>query len=137
MAPYSSPSTSSFSTLRSKAPILNPYDKFTQPEFDAWIGGITSALRHALDPEDESLQPPPPTPSHPIRSRISPPRLESGEEYAEEDVDDSFAEVIQRRRVAKGKQRDPAEGPGLYHDRGAREAPIESVEQGMCCIRRN
>ena len=37
----------------SKAPQHNPYDKFTQDEFDAWIGGITSALKRALVQEDE------------------------------------------------------------------------------------
>ncbi|KAJ7502943.1 hypothetical protein B0H11DRAFT_611529 [Mycena galericulata] len=31
-----------------KAPIVNPYEKFTQPQFDAWIGDITGALRGAL-----------------------------------------------------------------------------------------
>ena len=35
-----------------KAPIHNPYDKFTQPEFDAWIGDITGALKRALGRED-------------------------------------------------------------------------------------
>lgn len=35
-----------------KAPIYNPYDKFSQVEFDDWIGGITGALRRALGDED-------------------------------------------------------------------------------------
>nr|VWP01521.1 Alcohol oxidase [Ganoderma boninense] len=35
-----------------RAPIHNPYDKFTQPEFDAWIGDITGAR----DAEEEDLE---------------------------------------------------------------------------------
>ena len=35
---------------RSDAPIVNPYEQFTQPEFDDFIGGLTSKIRDALDP---------------------------------------------------------------------------------------
>lgn len=37
-------------TTRSDAPIINPYEQFTQPEFDDFIGGLTSKIRDALDP---------------------------------------------------------------------------------------
>src|SRR5258708_28728157 len=37
----------------SRAPMVNPYDKFTQPEFDVWIGDMTNSLRRALGFEDE------------------------------------------------------------------------------------
>lgn len=40
-----------------RAPIQNPYDKFTKPEFEEWIGGITSALRKALDRDFEEEVP--------------------------------------------------------------------------------
>src|SRR5882762_4755579 len=49
--PNSTPNlASSRATLR--PPIQNPYDKFTQSEFDAWIDDITGALRRALGHED-------------------------------------------------------------------------------------
>ncbi|KAI0629041.1 hypothetical protein C8Q77DRAFT_1144676 [Trametes polyzona] len=71
-----------------RPPIHNPYDKFTQPEFDAWISDITGALKRALGQEDA---PPPPAraPSHPAE---------------DEGLEDSFAEV-KARRLAKGKER--------------------------------
>ncbi|KAH9856019.1 hypothetical protein C2E23DRAFT_901308 [Lenzites betulinus] len=71
-----------------RPPIHNPYDKFTQPEFDAWITGITGALKHALGREE-----PPP-----LRKR------EASHPEEDEGVDDSFAEV-KARRLAKGKER--------------------------------
>ncbi|KAI0645280.1 hypothetical protein C8Q79DRAFT_762004 [Trametes meyenii] len=71
-----------------RPPIYNPYDKFTQPEFDAWIGDITGALKRALGREE---LPPPAAGVH------SPPA-------EEEAVEDSFAEV-KARRLAKGKER--------------------------------
>ena len=43
-----------------RPPIHNPYDKFTQPEFDAWIDNITGALKRALgqiEADDESKAP--------------------------------------------------------------------------------
>ncbi|KAG8863671.1 hypothetical protein FRC20_010586 [Serendipita sp. 405] len=36
--------------VRTDAPIINPYDAFTQPEFDEFIGGLTDKIRGALDP---------------------------------------------------------------------------------------
>ncbi|KAI0665657.1 hypothetical protein C8Q78DRAFT_1199021 [Trametes maxima] len=70
-----------------RPPIYNPYDKFTQPEFDAWIGDITGALKRALGRDE--LPPP---------ARVQSPVAE------EEVVEDSFAEV-KARRLAKGKER--------------------------------
>ncbi|KAG5220434.1 hypothetical protein IMY05_C4590000300 [Salix suchowensis] len=40
-----------------KQPIYNPYDKFTQNDFDAWIGNITGALRRALGEEEMPMPP--------------------------------------------------------------------------------
>ncbi|KAM5542869.1 hypothetical protein V8D89_003253 [Ganoderma adspersum] len=76
-----------------RAPIHNPYDKFTQPEFDAWIGDITGALKRALGREDL-----PPVPAQ----RVDRPTPE--EDAEEEDLQDSFADV-RARRLAKGKER--------------------------------
>jgi hypothetical protein len=97
-----------------KPPIHNPYDKFTQPEFDAWIGGITGALKRALGQEDEVEQEPKAQGAY-----LSPAfgdyeaELPDGSESLDEAVDDSFAEIKARRALGKGKARDPREGPGL------------------------
>ena len=74
-----------------RAPIHNPYDKFTQPEFDAWINDITGALKRALGREEL-----PPVPAQRV-DRPTP------EEDAD-DLEDSFADV-RARRLAKGKER--------------------------------
>ncbi|KAI0365580.1 hypothetical protein BV20DRAFT_972968 [Pilatotrama ljubarskyi] len=71
-----------------RPPIHNPYDKFTQPEFDAWINDITGALKRALGRDDASL------PEERVASHV----------VEEEVVEDSFAEV-KARRLAKGKER--------------------------------
>ncbi|KAM5542871.1 hypothetical protein V8D89_003255 [Ganoderma adspersum] len=76
-----------------RAPIHNPYDKFTQPEFDAWIGDITGALKRALGREDL-----PPVSAQCV-DRPTP-----EEDAEEEDLQDSFADV-RARRLAKGKER--------------------------------
>ncbi|KAI0753057.1 hypothetical protein C8Q80DRAFT_1149682 [Daedaleopsis nitida] len=75
-----------------RAPIHNPYDKFTQPEFDAWIGDITGALKRALGREDA------PSLSAPARRELTSPDEDEGA------LEDSFAEV-RARRLAKGKER--------------------------------
>lgn len=95
-APRATPSSvapSSRAALR--APIHNPFDKFTQPEFDAWIGDITGALKRALGREEL-----PPIATPVSQSEDSHPADIS----AYGDVDDSFAE-IKARRAAKGKER--------------------------------
>ncbi|KAI9064528.1 hypothetical protein FKP32DRAFT_1685428 [Trametes sanguinea] len=73
-----------------RAPIHNPFDKFTQPEFDAWISDITGALKRALGQEEA----PPPA-----ARAISTVQAED-----ETVLEDSFAEV-KARRLAKGKER--------------------------------
>ncbi|THH01323.1 hypothetical protein EW026_g1348 [Hermanssonia centrifuga] len=81
---------------RLRAPIVNPYDKFTQPEFDAWIGDLTSALKRALGREDL-----------PPRAQFSEARRHERDTSAYDDegvMEDSFAEV-KERRAAKGKER--------------------------------
>ncbi|TBU23796.1 hypothetical protein BD311DRAFT_767691 [Dichomitus squalens] len=74
-----------------RPPIHNPYDKFTQPQFDAWINDITGALKRALGRDDGQ-----PVPLHAADRTAA--------EDDAEGVDDSFAEV-RARRLAKGKQR--------------------------------
>ena len=98
-----------------KPPIHNPYDKFTQPEFDAWIGDITGSLKRALgqieaDDKPNLLE---------CTQRVSTGSATSGyrpidlDESEDEAINDSFAEIKARRALGKGKARDPREGPGL------------------------
>ncbi|KAJ7733546.1 hypothetical protein DFH07DRAFT_967935 [Mycena maculata] len=111
-----------------KAPIVNPYEKFTQPQFDTWIGDITGALRDALGYRAEALSKPKAkakTQWHIPEARDSD-APDAPSEEADAEPDDSFAEVRARRVTAgnaKGKGRDPREGPGL--GQGDRGAPIE------------
>jgi hypothetical protein len=133
---HSTPTPSNASSAKSstrtslRPPIFNPYDRFTQPEFDAWIGDITSsikrALRHDGEPEVE-------LPSGRSSSWKTLPDLDGSlttekraqsptftEPCDEESVfEDSFAHIVSRK--AKGKARDPREGPGL----GLKDQPIE------------
>ncbi|KAF4563265.1 hypothetical protein EYR40_007018 [Pleurotus pulmonarius] len=147
VAPHPTPlSTSSFLTHskaslngntlgagKLKQPIYNPYDKFTQNDFDAWIGNITGALRRALGEEEEEEKPTPPEPTAATSEResaasVSGSPSNEGDENSEWDgVEDSFAEIKARRVVSsgKGKQRDPLEGPGLRRDNGGPQSPIE------------
>lgn len=104
--PNSTP-VSSRAALR--APIHNPYDKFSQGEFDAWIGDITGALKRALGQEPPLPQPPK------TRAPLTDPSVfEEDDEVAE----DSFAE-INARRAAKGKQR-------AVHDEDEDEYEVEA-----------
>ncbi|KAH9006141.1 hypothetical protein EDB86DRAFT_687748 [Lactarius hatsudake] len=124
-------STKSSTRTSLRPPIFNPYDRFTQPEFDAWIGDITSsikrALRHEVEPEVElpsgrssswkTLQ------DQVGGSLTTEERAQSPtftEPRDEESIfEDSFAHIVSRK--AKGKARDPREGPGL----GLKDQPIE------------
>ena len=111
-----------------RPPIFNPYDRFTQPEFEAWIGDITGALKHALNHDAETE-----VDSHSVSWNTIPDKISGGfsadgraqspassEARDDESVlEDSFAQIASRR--AKGKARDPREGPGL----GLKGLPIE------------
>jgi hypothetical protein len=131
---HSTPTTSNASSTRTslRPPIFNPYDRFTQPEFDAWIGDITSsikrALRHDVEPEVElpsdhsgswkTLADQVGRGSWRTEKRAQSPTFT--EPRDEESVfEDSFAQIASRK--AKGKARDPREGPGL----GLKDQPIE------------
>ncbi|KAH9942223.1 uncharacterized protein BXZ73DRAFT_97642 [Epithele typhae] len=94
-APHPTPRGSASKVPR--APIYNPYDKFTQPEFDAWIDGITGALKRALGRDDA------PSLLKHEQDRVGGP-AGSNSMDEEEIMDDSFAEV-HARRLAKGKAR--------------------------------
>ncbi|PPR02131.1 hypothetical protein CVT26_008822 [Gymnopilus dilepis] len=147
--PHSTPLSASVSgfkpkTKTSRAPIQNPYDKFTQQEFDVWIGDLRFALRRALGQEDEDLVPS--TGAQRREGSEFETRAEGGdgkgdadadaslrytfygpdpdESFADGPAEDSFAEVQARRR-AKGKTRDPKDGPGF--GRGDQAEPIEIV----------
>ncbi|TFY70427.1 hypothetical protein EVG20_g2579 [Dentipellis fragilis] len=115
-----------------RPPIHNPYDKFTQPEFDAWIGDITGALRKALKMEPEEAEAPvvdekrdalARADAEEERERDEGDRIPQADhevvhhgDIVEDDdgseaFEDSFAHITSRK--AKGKARDPREGPGL------------------------
>ncbi|KAG1746499.1 hypothetical protein EDB19DRAFT_1848713 [Suillus lakei] len=109
-APQSTPVSTNPKSLR--RPIHNPYDKFTKPEFDEWISGITSALRKALGEEtqeDAALD----------EHRSQDVNAAAEETFSDQSFEDSFADIQSRR--AKGKAKDPREGPGL----GAQQNPIQ------------
>ncbi|KAF9485979.1 hypothetical protein BDN70DRAFT_988313 [Pholiota conissans] len=129
--PHSTPSSVSAYILPNakslRPPITNPYDKFTQPEFDAWIGNITGALRHALGQDEEE-------PTEPVAEKTDATgkgadryphhKPVDAEESDDEAIDDSFAD-FKARRAGKGKARDPREGPGL--GKGDISRPIHIV----------
>jgi len=88
-----------------RPPIHNPYDKFTQPQFDEWIGGITSTLRKALGQEEEE------TPT----TQATKPREGDTHHVAdidEDNLEDSFAEWKAMRAKEKGKMRATEEEQG-------------------------
>jgi hypothetical protein len=131
-SPHSSPTAQATRARASlRPPVFNPYDRFTQPEFDAWIGDITSALKNALSPDAEAEVDSPSLRSSSWNTipdkiggtlsaerRAQSPALSEGRDY-ESALEDSFAQIASRR--AKGKARDPREGPGL----GLKGQPIE------------
>jgi hypothetical protein len=128
--PYPTPASASAYILPNpkalRPPIHNPYEKFSQSEFDAWIGGITGALRRALGQEDEEA--PTTTKEQETRSKVAAEFLRykpvETEDSDNEHIDDSFAD-LKARRAGKGKARDPREGPGL--GKGDSTQPIQIV----------
>lgn len=120
-----------------RPPIHNPYDKFTQPQFDEWIGGITSALRKALGQEEEETLTSQPT--EPPRGKDMHPVSDTDED----NVEDSLAEWKAIRAKEKGKMRatedeqdseygssqESYEGPGVqvYPGGVTQGGPIELV----------
>ncbi|TFK44886.1 hypothetical protein BDQ12DRAFT_673754 [Crucibulum laeve] len=106
-----------------RPPIHNPYDKFSQNDFDAWIGGITGALRKALGQEEEAHPPQPQEHSSQDASQHSRVVPEASEDESDVGPEDSFAE-FKNRGAQKGKARDPREGPGL-NGVGNMDKPIE------------
>jgi len=104
-----------------RPPIHNPYDKFTQPQFDEWIGGITSTLRKALGQEEEE------TPT----THATKPREEDTHPVAdidEDNVEDSFAEWRAMRAKEKGKMRATEEEQGSEYG-GSQESYEDSDVQ--------
>ena len=81
-----------------RPPIHNPYDKFTQPQFDDWIGGITSALRKALGQEEEET-------STSQATQLREEDAHTVSDTDEDNVEDSFAEWKAIRAKEKGKMR--------------------------------
>lgn len=81
-----------------RPPIHNPYDKFTQPQFDEWIGDITSALRKALGKDEEETLTSQPTKPREVDAH-------SASDTDNDNVEDSFAEWKAMRAKEKGKMR--------------------------------
>jgi hypothetical protein len=104
--------------------MVNPYDRFTQPEFDAWIGDMTSTLRRALGYEQEEPLLLEGTHVNGAAKEGSPKYHQLDFSDLDEVADDSFAQIKSRRN--KGKARDPREGPGLGRDR---MQPIQAVSE--------
>ncbi|KAG6813520.1 hypothetical protein H0H92_010225 [Tricholoma furcatifolium] len=122
------PQTSSYflpTPKLSKAPQHNPYDKFSQHEFDAWIGGITGELRKALGQDDVVV-------SQEKDGFHEEDQYASDEEEVErlvqldsessDEVEDETFSYSPERRVSKGKARDPRDGPGF--GKGDQNEPI-------------
>ncbi|TCD64552.1 hypothetical protein EIP91_003909 [Steccherinum ochraceum] len=122
-APRPTPSSGSISNRGAlRAPIHNPYDKFTQDEFDAWIGDITGALKQALGHEEL----PSITSSNTVRPQSE--EVHSGDVSAYGDVDDSFAE-IKARRALKGKERATEEDFPGSDEAGSPEVVVISSDE--------
>lgn len=102
-----------------RAPIYNPYDKFSQNEFDSWIGGITGALKRALGQDGEEEPSTVKQNDAGLSNAVVKQTFSEDSPYPDSEVEDSFAEIKTRRD--KGKGRDPREGPGL----GGEHQPIE------------
>ncbi|TRM69120.1 hypothetical protein BD626DRAFT_532921 [Schizophyllum amplum] len=110
-----------------RPPIINPYDKFSQPDFDDWIGDLTGRLRSALGFEYQTERP---------QSSLAdafdtddgsdtPHRAARSREVADHLSDAESAEELRPRSIkAKGKQRDPRERPNY----GASTEPINLVD---------
>lgn len=122
--PHSTPIRYALNKPRApRQPVVNPYDKFTQAEFDHWISGITGTLRKALGHEPDE-------PDASEHRDIAYPETSDDQEYESEGegVNDSLADIRAHyvTRLNKGKARDPMEGPGLSTwGKGDRDAPIE------------
>lgn len=81
-----------------RPPINNPYNQFTQPQFDEWIGGITNALRRALGQEEEEV----------LTPHATKPREEDAHPVSdidENNTEDLFADWKAMRAKEKGKMR--------------------------------
>ncbi|KAF9071648.1 hypothetical protein BDP27DRAFT_494686 [Rhodocollybia butyracea] len=105
----------------SKAPVYNPYDKFTKQDFDAWIDDISGALSKALRHEEEERASNTEEKWYYKLDEEKESQIDSQDSSDEELTDDSLAEI--RARRVKGKARDPREGPGLAL--GTFNEPIE------------
>ncbi|KAL1745029.1 hypothetical protein HDZ31DRAFT_63517 [Schizophyllum fasciatum] len=96
-----------------RAPIVNPYEKFTQPDFDNWIGDLTGTLRSALGFEYKPERPQ----THfqdslySNDSVASPDNAGDANEVADQLSDSELEEGAPKSSKAKGKERDPRERP--------------------------
>jgi hypothetical protein len=92
---------------KTRPPIINPYDKLTKPQFDSWVDDMTDALRRAL--------------RHDLGRDAAGSPLSVEGETGNDSLEDPFTDSGARQ--AKGKGRDPREGPGL----GGKDQVIDLV----------
>jgi hypothetical protein len=113
------------SNRSSRPPVYNPWDKFNQSQFDDFIYDITSALSRALNHELDTPETSAAAPArhvsqfNQVAAETELPTSPDPFMSSDGDIEDSFAELKSAR--AKGKERDPREGPGL----GGIHNPIE------------
>ncbi|KAJ7594948.1 hypothetical protein C8J56DRAFT_1161464 [Mycena floridula] len=104
-----------------KAPIHNPYDKFTKPQFDDFINDITGTLRRALSHREIR-----PARTSKFLLLDDNARVPDDIPITDDEQEDSSSELQARRTVSKGKGRDPREGPGL--GAGSSTEPIDLAD---------
>ncbi|KAK1234246.1 hypothetical protein PQX77_002553 [Marasmius sp. AFHP31] len=113
--------SSSLSQRVPRAPIHNPYDKFSQTDFDAWIGGITGTLRKALGHEDD-VQGTTDDTSDRLPEHVTDSGLTQNQ-GVEQEAESPLTQSETRDAFRNGKGRDTAEGPGFGP--GTEDDPIE------------
>lgn len=115
--------SSSSQQKTSRPPVHNPYDKFSQSEFDAWVGDLTSTLRQALGHEDDPpAQEEAEDPLDRLLDSFTEDHLRK-EKESEEEVSDSDSSSETRDAFRKGKNWEQPEGSGLAS--GTYDEPIE------------
>ncbi|KAI5890280.1 uncharacterized protein SCHCODRAFT_02546695 [Schizophyllum commune H4-8] len=99
-----------------RAPIVNPYEKFSQPEFDNWIGDLTGTLRSALGFEYKPERPQSRLPDtlfadEPAESQHDAELATEVADQLSDSESEEVEELVPKSSKAKGKERDPRERP--------------------------
>ncbi|KAL1668975.1 hypothetical protein GGF50DRAFT_45187 [Schizophyllum commune] len=99
-----------------RAPIVNPYEKFSQPEFDNWIGDLTGTIRSALGFEYKPERPQSRLPDSLFEDEPAASQFEArlatevADQLSDSESEDA-EELVPKSSKAKGKERDPRERP--------------------------